>query len=102
MRHVRPRGQILTLALTGVRLHSVQMVHLDPREQWVLANATHFVACAFRGRGKYERVACVDLDEARTEARRLLCDRPVAIYAICGLSQTLVELAKPSSASRTA
>ena len=77
----------------------MQMVRLDPRERWVFANATHFVACAFRGRGKYERIVCVDLEGAREAARTLVKDRPVAGYAVAGrylaASQACVELVEP-------
>lgn len=59
-------------------------MRLDPGEQWVLDHAGYFVACAFRGRGKYERIETPDLDSARVVARRLVCDRPVAIYAVVG------------------
>ncbi len=53
----------------------------DPHEAWVLANATHFVACAFRGRGRYERAECASLDAACAAARQLRTDHPVSIYA---------------------
>jgi hypothetical protein len=33
---------------------------LDPHEAWVLAHATHFTPCAFRGRGRYERAECAN------------------------------------------
>ena len=39
---------------------------LDPHEAWMLANATRFAACAFRGR--YERAECADLKDASAAA----------------------------------
>ena len=38
-------------------------------EAWVLADATQFMACAFRGCGRYERAECADLKGARAAAR---------------------------------
>ncbi|MGH7012564.1 MAG: hypothetical protein ACREEL_00140 [Stellaceae bacterium] len=40
-------------------------MHLDQRELWIADHAEHFVACAFRGRGCYERVRCATIGEAR-------------------------------------
>ena len=52
---------------------------LDAHEAWLLANATQFVACAFRGRGRYERAECASLDSARAEAREMLGEDPTLI-----------------------
>ncbi len=65
---------------------------LDPHEAWVLANATYFVACAFRGRGRYERAECASLEAACAAARRLRTDRPVGIYAVYVRHQACVGL----------
>lgn len=67
-------------------------MHLNPRERWIFENAEHFVACAFRGRGVYDRVQCADLASAVEAARRLSMDRGAMIYAVCGHSQGLVEV----------
>jgi hypothetical protein len=40
-------------------------------EARILAGATGYVACIFRGRGKYERITTESLDEARAAARSL-------------------------------
>lgn len=47
----------------------VAFVWLDLRERWILDHAENYVACAFRGRGRYERVACATVDEARAWRR---------------------------------
>ncbi len=70
-------------------------MHLDARERWILENAEHFVACAFRGRGVYERIQCACLEEARDAAQRLSTDRGAMIYAVRGHSQALVETVGP-------
>lgn len=59
----------------------MRAARLDAHEAWVLANATRFVACVFRGRGRCERSECASLASARSAARRLRTDRPVLIYA---------------------
>ncbi|MGH6968374.1 MAG: hypothetical protein ACREEL_10165 [Stellaceae bacterium] len=69
-------------------------MRLDAHERWILDHVEHFVACAFGGRGRYERVSCPDLAAAHEASRRLVRDRPVAIYAISGLGQALVEVAE--------
>lgn len=72
-------------------------VRLDPHERWVLANADHFTACAFRGRGRYERAECRTIEEARRCARRLSTDRPAMIYTVYRRHQALVETVGPPS-----
>lgn len=59
--------------------------------QAVLQNAESFTACAFLGRGKYERREAPSLEEARKLALAIKRDRPVLIYAIAGPHQVLVE-----------
>ena len=48
----------------------------------VLANASHYTAVAFRGRGHYDRVECPSLDAARQAAKGLYTNRPVGIYVV--------------------
>ena len=67
----------------------------DAHERWILENADYFVACAFRGRGVYERVECRDLASAIEAARGLTSDRGVMIYAVRGNSQALVATVAP-------
>lgn len=63
----------------------------DEFDAWVVANATVFVATAFRGRGSYETRKAKSLEEARGYARQMVEDRPVGIYAIYRSHQVLVE-----------
>jgi hypothetical protein len=70
-------------------------MRLDPHERWVRANAEYFTACAFRGRGCYERVECRNIEEARRQARRLSADRGAMIYAVYPRHQALVETVDP-------
>ncbi len=75
----------------------MRAARLDPHEAWVLANATHFVACAFRGRGRYERAECASLAAA---ARRLRTDRPVGIYAVYRRHQACIGTGLSPAAGR--
>jgi hypothetical protein len=42
---------------------------LDAHEAWVLANATRFVACAFRGTRQVRAQECADLERAPAPQR---------------------------------
>lgn len=48
----------------------------------VIANAHHYTAVAFRGRGQYDRIECPSLEAAREAAKTLYTNRPVMIYAV--------------------
>lgn len=49
---------------------------------FVVANAHHFTAVAFRGRGRYETIECPSLEAARMTAQALYRNRPVGIYVV--------------------
>lgn len=70
---------------------------LDPHEAWVLANATHFTTCIFRGRGQFDVVEHTTIDLAREAAKTLLpsTTRPVSIYAVFGVHQAHIENVQP-------
>lgn len=59
-------------------------MRLDPREKYILDHAEGFVATVFRGRGKYDRVECRTIEEAREAARGLITDRGAMVYAVLG------------------
>lgn len=72
---------------------------LDPHESWVLANATHFTTCIFRGRGQYDVVKYPTLEAARKAAEALLpsTSRGVMIYAVSGVHQGHIENVYPAT-----
>lgn len=63
----------------------------DDHAAWVRNGAERYVAVAFRGRGKYDRVDAATIEEAREAARSLKTDRPAMIYAVRGFHQVHVE-----------
>ena len=65
----------------------------DPHEAWVLANATHFTTCVFRGRGRYDVLEHPTLEAARAKAKELLptTSRGVMVYAVKGIHQGHIE-----------
>ena len=75
---------------------------LDPHEQWVLDHATHFTACVFRGRGRYETTRHPTLEAARAHAMTIETDRGVMLYAVAGVHQGHIENVFPRQQSRRA
>ena len=74
----------------------MRRARLDPHEQNVLANADHFTACVFRGRGRYERVEAATLEDAERAAAHLgTTDKSVMLYAVSGRHQALVATIEP-------
>ena len=70
-------------------------MRLDPREKEILATATHFTVCVFRGRGEFTKCDAASLEEARRVAAWIETSRGAMIYAVNGMAQTLVETSPP-------
>jgi len=60
-------------------------------EEFVLNHPqTTYYACAFRGRGRYDKTEAASLQDARVAAEGLYEDRPVMLYAVLGGRQVHV------------
>jgi hypothetical protein len=71
----------------------------EARSNWIKANATYWTAFRYLGR-KRQREEAPTLEEARIKANRMLAEndiKPVLIYAVCGISDTFVEMVLPGS-----
>ena len=70
---------------------------MSPDEIEVLASAEHFVACAFRGRGRFDKLECPTREAAIEAARRMIKkDRPTLVYAVKGIRSACTAIVYPN------
>jgi len=69
----------------------------DDRHKYILDHVEYFTAVVFLGVGKYYRVEVATEELARHAADSMseFTQRPVMIYAVSGLSDSLVAVVKP-------
>lgn len=70
---------------------------LNPREQFVLDNATSFVAYQFRGRGSIAKITLPNREEAILAAKVLVDEglgngRGALVYAVSGNADAVVDI----------
>ena len=66
---------------------------MSPSDQSVLATAEYFVATAFRGYGRFERIECPTRIEAVEAAGSLIKNgRPALVYAVLGLRSACTDI----------